>query len=416
MRPLHLFEGYGIELEYMIVDNETLAVRPIADEVLKRVGGGYDLEVDRGDFAWSNELALHVIELKTNGPVASLAGVADGFQRELTALSSLLDELGARLLPTAMHPFMDPHRELRLWPHENDVIYQTFDRIFDCRGHGWANLQSMHINLPFTGDEELGKLHAAIRLVLPLLPAIAASSPICEGSMQENLDTRLEVYKHNAARVPSVSGLVVPEPAYSRESYERDILGRIYRDLEPHDPDAVLREEWVNARGAIVRFDRMAIEIRVLDIQEAPVADIAIATLVSAVVKALVEERWCSTETQKAFDTRALADVLTCTIRDADEATIEHPELLRCFGMPSDVSVTARALWRHLIAETIARDPTLAYAREALDVILEEGCLARRIRTALGMSRGPVPDARLREVYRRLAEHARTGTMFRAGA
>src|SRR5262245_16606836 len=33
--PLHLFEGTGIELEYMIVDAESLSVKPVADELLK---------------------------------------------------------------------------------------------------------------------------------------------------------------------------------------------------------------------------------------------------------------------------------------------------------------------------------------------------------------------------------------------
>ena len=77
--PLRLFEGIGIELEFMIVDSETLSVRPVADELLKSVGGGYDLEVDLGAIAWSNELALHVIEMKCNGPVRTLSGLAAQF-------------------------------------------------------------------------------------------------------------------------------------------------------------------------------------------------------------------------------------------------------------------------------------------------------------------------------------------------
>src|SRR5690606_31495935 len=114
-------------------------------------------DVEHGEVDWSNELALHVIEMKTAGPVASLENVADHFQREVRVMNGLLAERGARLMPTAMHPWMDPDRELRLWPHDNDVIYRTLDRIFDCRGHGWANLQSTHINLPFCGDEEFGR-------------------------------------------------------------------------------------------------------------------------------------------------------------------------------------------------------------------------------------------------------------------
>jgi len=31
-RVIHAFAGYGIELEYMLVDRETLSVLPVADE------------------------------------------------------------------------------------------------------------------------------------------------------------------------------------------------------------------------------------------------------------------------------------------------------------------------------------------------------------------------------------------------
>ena len=36
MRRLGLFRGLGIEIEYMIVDAESLSIRPIADELLKK--------------------------------------------------------------------------------------------------------------------------------------------------------------------------------------------------------------------------------------------------------------------------------------------------------------------------------------------------------------------------------------------
>ena len=120
-RPLGLFEGYGIEIEYMIVDSEDLTVRPMSDELLKAVAGSYQMEVDRGELCWSNELALHLIELKTNGPVSSLVGVSEAFQRDVRAINELLTSKGARLLPSGMHPFMAPD-ELRLWPHEDDAI------------------------------------------------------------------------------------------------------------------------------------------------------------------------------------------------------------------------------------------------------------------------------------------------------
>src|SRR5690606_24570983 len=69
-KKLSLFEGFGIELEYMIVDRERLDVLPAADRVLEREAGAPVHEVEVGPVAWSNELVAHVIEIKTNGPIA----------------------------------------------------------------------------------------------------------------------------------------------------------------------------------------------------------------------------------------------------------------------------------------------------------------------------------------------------------
>src|SRR5262245_53079317 len=171
-RDLHLFEGFGVELEYLIVDSESLAVKPICDQLLKAVAGETVGSVDLpGGVTWSNELVLHVVELKGTEPLSRLDGAAVRFQENVRHINELLAPMGARLMPSGMHPWMDPQREMVLWPHEYHAVYETFHRIFDCRGHGWANLQSVHLNLPFQGDEEFGPLHAAIRVLLPLLPA-----------------------------------------------------------------------------------------------------------------------------------------------------------------------------------------------------------------------------------------------------
>jgi len=200
--PRPLFEGLGVELEYMIVDRETLSVLPVSDELLLRVAGEYIDEVEQGPLCWSNEMALHVVELKTNGPVSALAGLAGAFSGHVGKINTLLSPLGGMLMPTGMHPLMDPAREAQFWPHQNRVIYETYHRIFDCRRHGWANLQSIHLNLSFHGDREFARLHAAVRFLIPVLPAIAASSPVVEGKVTGLLDNRLEAYRGNQQRVP----------------------------------------------------------------------------------------------------------------------------------------------------------------------------------------------------------------------
>jgi len=61
---LRLFQAFGVELEYMIVDQDTLSVLPIADKLLERAAGAECAEVNRGLLGWSNEMMMHVFEIK----------------------------------------------------------------------------------------------------------------------------------------------------------------------------------------------------------------------------------------------------------------------------------------------------------------------------------------------------------------
>lgn len=405
---LHLFEAFGIELEYMIVRADTLAVMPIADQLLMAEGGSYG-DVERGPVAWSNELALHVIELKTNGPAAGLQPLPAAFQADVQHINAWLTQQGACLMPGGMHPFMDPSKETQLWPHEHSAVYEAFNRIFNCSGHGWSNLQSTHLNLPFAGDEEFARLHAALRLILPITPALAASSPIMDGRVQRFMDTRLHVYQDNTIRVPSVSGSIIPEPAFSRKDYEMSILARIYHDLHDEDPSGVLQHEWVNARGAIARFDRSTLELRLLDVQECPAADIAIAAAITAVLRAQVSETWVDLASQKAWGVKPLAKILRQVIVEGPAAVIDDAAYLRLFGYPGE-RASVGELWHHLVGQVWPQDLAEAKPyRPALDLILNKGPLAQRIVAALGRD---TSKAHMRQVYTALCGCLARGQSF----
>lgn len=403
--PLALFEGHGIELELMIVRRDDLGVYPVCDRVLVAAGDRLEGEVTRGETAWSNELVLHVVELKTNGPRRTLDGLARAFHDDVLAIDRILEPLGGRLLGTAMHPTMDPLCEARLWPHGTHEVYRAYDRAFGCRGHGWANLQSIHVNLPFANDAEFGRLHAAIRLVLPILPALAASSPLVEGRVTGLLDTRLAVYRRNQRLVPSITGSVIPERVYTRRDYEDRVLRVIAKDVERLDPEGVLEPEWVNSRGAIARFGRGSVEIRVIDAQESATSSVAVAAAAIAVVRALVDEKWTSTDEQRGFHETALEPIFTAAAAVGGEVVISDPRLLACFGV-SRAPCPVRELWAHL-GESL--DVRVDGRRDALDVILRQGTLSERILHALG----PDPAAgRIRDVYGELADCLRDDRTF----
>ena len=409
-----LFSVYGVELEYMVVDAESLDVCPVADRLLCDPQGQPTGEVCRDEIDWSNELVAHVVELKTAQPAPTLAGLADRFQIEVGEINRRLAPLNARLMPGGMHPWMDPAEETVLWPHAYGAVYSAFDKIFGCQGHGWSNLQSVHLNLPFHGPAEFGRLHAAIRLLLPLLPGLTASSPVVEDEVTGLMDNRLEYYRLNSRAIPEVAGRVIPEAVFTPDDYAREILQPLYAAIAPHDPDGVLQHEWLNARGAIARFERGAIEIRVMDVQECPLADLSICAAVVAVLRELVAETHAPLSAQMALPIDPLQSVFLESIRNAERTVVWHEDYLQLLGI-SESSCTLQQVWDTLIGRAVARGELDRAQQQTLEVLISEGPLARRICRGLRDRRDPSPEA-LAELYEFLCDCLAQGTLFQIGA
>jgi len=393
-----LFEVTGIELEYMIVDRDTLKVLPIVDKLFEDVTGKITSDVERGDVEWSNELVNHVVELKTAKPTKKIPSFRKKFSSEVKAINAVLAKRNAMLLPTAAHPFMDPFTETVIWPHEYNEVYALYNRIFDCRGHGWSNLQSTHLNLPFSNDEEFGKLHAAIRLLLPIIPALSASSPILDGKATGFLDSRMEAYFHHQDKLPELMGSLIPEAVFSQEDYYREIFSPIAKAMAPFDTENVMDHHFANSRGAIARFDRGAIEIRVIDIQECPSADLAIAELIVAVLKAMTSGRWVSSYLQRAWDENDLLPLFLQVIKDAGNANIANRDYLLMFGLMKQEQMSAQKLWQYLFVELYG--DLSEGCRQHIAHILEHGCLAARMLKHTGKT--PTMET-IKKVYTGLA-------------
>lgn len=401
-----LFSRFGIEIEYMICDKETLAVRPISDLLIKELAGKIQNEVSLGAIAVSNELALHVIELKTDDVLSSLELAPVRFGEVVSLLNEKANAYGAMLVPTGMHPFMNPLKETKLWEHEYNPIYEAYNRIFNCSGHGWSNLQSTHLNLPFATEEEFVQLHRAIRLLLPLFPALSASSPVVEGKLTGVLDTRLFVYKNNQAKIPTIAGKVVPEDIRSFEEYNKHIFEPMWKDIAPYDPEELLREEWLNSRGAIARFERDAIEIRVLDTQESPLHDTAVMTAIVHLLQGMVERCRKSATLGSDIDTQDLSTLFFEVARHGPKAMITCPSYLAVFGRKEPCSV--QMLLGDLLSPLFesALHPSI---RKALSTILVKGPLALRLDQALA---GNHSQENLVKVWKRLSECLASGETF----
>lgn len=406
-KHLPIFSAYGVELEYMIVNCDDLTICPISDRLIHEVTGTYHDEVTFEHIAWSNELVLHVIELKTNGPSPTLEFLPNHFQDQVQKINKILAKYNAKLLPTGAHPLMNPYSEARLWPHDYNIVYEAYHRIFDCRGHGWSNLQSVHLNLPFANDEEFAKLHTAIRLILPIIPALTASTPIIDGKLTGLLDTRLEYYRSNQQKIPSVTGYIIPELVFSEQEYREKILQKIYTDIAIHDPEKILQEEWLNSRGAIARFDRNTIEIRIIDTQESPQADLAILNIIVATLKAIVNEKWQDFSQQVLLSEQRLQKILLDAIKFGMNTKIEDKMYLEIFGIKKH-SITMADLWE-IIAKQVLNFSEDQNAIRVLDIILDQGNLAERIIAALQKN---FTKEKITQVYQNLASCLQEGEIF----
>jgi len=394
----------GVELEYAVVDGDLNAVS-LVEDALRSIAGRPTSDVDLERFGFSNEIADHVFEIKTTDPLRSLrdaeAALAEGVALFSTTLQN---EFGARLLPTGMHPWLDPG-ECRLWSRSNTRIYQAYGRIFDTGTHGWMNVHAAHLNLPLGREREAVAMYNASAMLIPYLPALAASSPMYDGKLQPNVDNRLSWIREHQAAVPESCGSIVPEYIESFADYRRNVLGPMYRALDRFPDSGVLRHEFFNARGAVFKFSRKAMEIRVLDMQECVKMDVAIAVFTRSVLRHL--SRRILAGKLLLPDHEHLVHDFEAVVRDGSAARVSAPMFADAVERSADGTAGARDVLRNFLG--MARKSVGKGEAEYLDLaslIIESGSLSERIRD--GLSPAAADSAELmsasRTLYQELAD------------
>jgi len=312
-------EVLGPEHEFSLVD-EKLQPLPIVDKVIKELHGRIVNYVDLGSFTFGKELQAHVAEFKASEPFDSSKVFEETMHSAVLRILDFIEKrYDASLLGSGMHPFLRLD-ETKVWSHRDRQIYEALGRIFDLRHHGWLNIQSYQLNLSYANEDEATQLYNALAGVLPYLPAIASSSPIYESKFGEFVDNRLYFYGINQKEIPSITGDIIPEPVGSFEEYEKTTIKRYSEDLaKMNAAKCILNKEWLNSRGAVFRFDRRAVEIRIMDEQECVKSDVALSCFIRALLKGILRE----SEQQPPH--QVLVENLNAVIRNGLDAKVSHP-------------------------------------------------------------------------------------------
>jgi gamma-glutamyl:cysteine ligase YbdK (ATP-grasp superfamily) len=277
----------GPEHEFSLV-NQELNAFPIADKIIKDCCGKVINFVKFPAFTFGKEMQLHVLEVKANSPFKSPVQFEETMQNAISTLSQIVQKHGCMLLGTGMHPLLKLE-ETAIWHHYHRKIYQEYAKFFNLNQHGWLNIQSFHLNLPYQKEADGIQMHNLLANLCTYLPAITASSPIYEGKNGPDVDNRLKFYKMNQKEIPSVAGEIIPENAESFGQYKQEVIGRYSDDLAKAGASkTLLSREWVNSRGVIFRFDRSALEVRVMDEQECIKSDVAFSCFIRAALRGLL--------------------------------------------------------------------------------------------------------------------------------
>lgn len=225
----------------------------------------------------------------------------------------------------------------------------------------------------------------AARLLVPYLPALAASSPLVEGELTGRVDNRVAWLLEHQARLPESMARLVPEPLADYRDYRKQVLAPMYAAVDRLPDAAPLRAEFLNARGAVIKASRQSMEVRILDVQECVRADVALAWFVRRALRQLAR----SVGRRNADQALLEADLLACATHGS-QARVHAPHLseLDAFRDAAGTLAARQVLAWHL-EQVAARVP----AREQvyLDIVedrVRNGSLAEQL---LGVLR-PLAD------------------------
>lgn len=300
--------------------DENLRPLPIVDKIIKDLHGRIVNYVKFRNFTLGKELQAHVAEFKASTPFRSPKTFEETMYEAVLMISDFLErKYGASLLGLGMHPLLKLE-EAKVWSHRDRQIYESLSRLFNLNQHGWLNIQSFQLNLPYSNEKEAIVLHNALANLLPYIPAISASSPLYESKIGKYVDNRLHFYMINQKEIPSITGDVIPEYVGCFKEYFGVIIHKYSQDLvKANAPKCVLNKEWINSRGAIFRFDRKAIEIRIMDEQECIKSDVALSCFIRAALRGLINRN------EPHLPHRLLVKDLKSVIKGGLGATVEHP-------------------------------------------------------------------------------------------
>lgn len=211
MQPRHLpaFTAASLSIDVAILDLETGLPAPGADRVLVDACGGPLPAVQMGNLEWRRRMMRHELSVGLLKPTEDIGNIGGMLAASLRLLDDTLAPHGLRLLTAGMHPWATSPASTR----DDDRAAALLRDLVDLGTPGWTDNRAARLVFPFLDDEDFRPLQAAVRLLAPLVPALAAASPWSAVDGPPTRSARIAEARRRAIEVPVWTGGWLPESA-----------------------------------------------------------------------------------------------------------------------------------------------------------------------------------------------------------
>jgi carboxylate-amine ligase len=192
----------GVELEFQVVDQETLDLVPMAEILLAEMDKRFVGRTAR-------EFRKSILEVLT-GVCRDVDEVADDLRHTINAVEKLARGEGCLLLASSLHPFANPNdQELA----DSERYHRIMEEL-QLVGRQFIT-QGLHVHVGMDDKEQAIRVCDTMQAYQPLLLALSASSPFFKGE-----DTGFSSYRtklFESLPLAGIAGFIGSWRAYEEE-------------------------------------------------------------------------------------------------------------------------------------------------------------------------------------------------------
>ena len=381
-----------IEVEYIIADKDSMEAVPLAEKLIKKAAGcekcsTYSPSDSECSILWSLTKHDYIVKFSAQINRVNIREAEKILHNQIIEANRILEEFNAVLYASAVYP-LPGSENASMNIKNNDLLFSgSPDNFNNLIKNSVFNYHYMKLYLHFENEEEFFRLHTAVRLIMPLLPALTSGSPVL-GDTEDSQDITLEIFKHKLSRTGKACRSIIPLPVRNRNEYEESINQCMKCDYVNNDSGMI-----DECRAVTADFEKGMLAVRIFDMQESPHVDFAVVRFITYILELIVNCR-CSTEKQASISNEELLEIFDNITKDGLKGMVENEKYLKLLSIEDQTKMSAWGIWM-LLAKKVKDYAGLKIP--PVENILKTGSLSERIIKA-------AEQRSVKETFQELAE------------